>query len=131
MTYIKIAWNDKSAKCSCVSDYFYFVWWSRLVGSSARTYEKWSVFSIFSSLGPFPQVFGKVKEWLVRTAQNNKIVTCSYVPSCFYFVLWAKLSGRSVQSCEKWLFFSVFSQLGPLSQDFGQRWFMLKLHKTK
>ena len=33
-------------------------------GRSAQTLEKWSFFSAFSRLGLFPQVFGKVKEWL-------------------------------------------------------------------
>ena len=80
MAYFKIAWNDRSAKCSCVSNYFCFVWWSRLVGSSARTYEKRSVFSIFSSWGTFPQVFGQFKEWLML--KLRKIIILSHVVAC-------------------------------------------------
>ena len=78
----------------------------------------------------------------VTTAQNNKTiiwvpwndksVTYSCMPNCFYFVLWAKLPGRSVQNYEKWSFFSVFSRLGSFSWVFGQvkEWPILELYET-
>ena len=37
----------------------------------------------------------------VNIAQNNKSVTCSCIPNCFYFVLWAKLAGKSAHNYEK------------------------------
>ena len=39
---------------------------------SAQSYEKCEIFSIFSCLGPFPQVFGQVKEWFML--QLHKII---------------------------------------------------------
>ena len=42
------------------------------------------------------------------------------MPNRFSFVLCATLAGRSVQSCEKRLFFSVFNHLGPFTQLFQQ-----------
>ena len=52
MVYIRTAWNDKSITCSCVPDGFYFVLWS---WSDWKTYENWSVLSIFSQWGPLSQ----------------------------------------------------------------------------
>ena len=67
----------------------------------------------------------------VQTAQNNKSVTCSCVPSYFYFVLQTKLAGRVVQNYENWSFFSVFSSSGPVTQVFGQvkEWLILEPHE--
>ena len=50
--------------------------------------------------------FGQVRAWL-RVARNDKnISTC--VPSCFYFPLWTKTTGRSAQNeCEKWSFLRI------------------------
>ena len=56
MGYIRIAWRDES-----VLDCFNFFLGSRLAGKSVKSYKKWSFFSIFSPLGPFPQVFGQIK----------------------------------------------------------------------
>ena len=119
MAYIRISWKDKSATSSCVPNSFYFVWWSRMAGSSAQTYEKWSLFSLFSRLGPFDQVFGQVKGWLMLKLKN--------------FVLLPRLRESSVQSYKKLSFFIVVSRLGPFPQDFGQvkGWVMLTLYKIK
>ena len=67
----------------------------------------------------------------IRMAWNDKNATCSYVPSCFYLVLWSTMAGRSVQTYEKWSFFSAFSRFGPFRQIFGQvkERLMLELHK--
>ena len=65
MTYIKIEWNDKSATSSFVSNCFYFVLWSRMVGRNAQTYEKLSFFSVFSRLDPFLQISWQIKERLL------------------------------------------------------------------
>ena len=37
----------------------------------------------------------------VRSAQNNKSVTCSFVRNSFYFVLCAKFAGRSAFKVKK------------------------------
>ena len=76
MNHIKIAWNDKSATFTCVGNHFCFVWWSRLTERSAKTYEKWSFFSICSRLGHFPQFFGQIKEWLML--ELKKMIRVSY-----------------------------------------------------
>ena len=89
VAYIKSEWNNKSATCSFVPDYFYFVWKSRLTGRSAQTYGKWSSRSLV------PKIFGQVKKYLML--ELHKIITFS-----------------------KMMSFSVFSQLGPFFQDFGQ-----------
>ena len=38
----------------------------------------------------------------------------------FFWALWVGLAGRSVQSYEKWSFFSAFSRLGQFPEVFGQ-----------
>ena len=63
VTYIRVAWNYKSATYSLVPNCFHFVLGYRLAKKSAQTYEK-LYFSIFNSLGLFPLGFGQVKEWL-------------------------------------------------------------------
>ena len=63
---------------------------------------------------------------------NDKSVTDSCMPNCFYFVLSAKLPGRSVQNYEKWSFFSLFSCLGFFPWVFGQvkEWPISELYET-
>ena len=48
-----------------------------------------------------------------------------------FFILWAKLAGRSVQNYEKWSFYSVVIRLSPFPQVFEQikKWLTLQLHK--
>ena len=53
---------------------------SRLARRSVQTYENLSIFSIFSRLGPFPQVFAQVKEWLMLKLQ--KIIRVSRAVAC-------------------------------------------------
>ena len=54
-----------------------------LTGRSVPSYEKWSFFSVFSHLGPFPLVFGQGKEWLMLelhgTIQVPDAVLCPVV----------------------------------------------------
>ena len=76
LAYSKIPWNDKIATCRCVPNYFYFVWWSRLAGRSAETYENWLFFSIFNHLGAFPLIFGQVKDCLML--ELHKIIRVSH-----------------------------------------------------
>ena len=61
---------------------------------------KSSIFITLGCMGPFNQ--NVVRTAYVRTTQNDKSVTCSCVPNCFSFVLWARLAGTSVQTYEKW-----------------------------
>ena len=118
------------------SQLFLFCLMIELGSEECSNLWKIMIFSIFSHLGPFPQAFRQVKEWLMlkmqkRNAQNDTSVTYSCVLNCFYFVLWATLSGRSVQSYEKWSIFSVFNRLGAFPHVFGQLkgLLMLELHK--
>ena len=71
---IRFAWNDKSATCNCLSNCFYLIFWSRLGGSSAQSYEKWSFFSAFTRLGLLPQVFGQVNECPILKLHDMIIV---------------------------------------------------------
>ena len=50
---------------------------------SARTYEKWSISSIFNRLGPFAQVFEQAREYLILKLYEEKSVTIIFVPNCF------------------------------------------------
>ena len=50
---------------SWVLNCFYFPLGLKSIGRSAQTSEKWSISSIFSSLGSFPQVFGQNKERII------------------------------------------------------------------
>ena len=49
----------------------------------------------------FPKFLGKLRSGYIRIVWNDKSATCSCGSNCFYFVLWARLTGRSVQSYEK------------------------------
>ena len=82
---------------------FFFVLWTRLAGRSIQSYESLSIFSAFSRLDLFPQVFGEIAN-----------------PIVYFFVLWSRLAGKSTQTCEKYSFFSIFSHLVPFLQVFGQ-----------
>ena len=80
VNYIKITWNDKSAICSCVRNEFQFPLWSTSAGRSTQTYKKWSFFSAFSRLGPFPQAFAQVKEWLIL--ELHGVIRLLYLVTC-------------------------------------------------
>ena len=80
VNYIKITWNDKSAICSFVWNEFQFPLWSRSAGRSTQTYKKWSFFSAFSRLGPFPQAFAQVKEWLIL--ELHGVIRLLYLVAC-------------------------------------------------
>ena len=54
------------------------------------------IFSIFSRLGPFPQVFGQVKEWLMLKLHEMVRVLHVAVCSIAFFVLGSRLAGRGV-----------------------------------
>ena len=102
--------------------FFFVVLWSRLAGRSVESYENWSFFS---------QVCGQVKGQLILEQHKKKSVICSCVPNYFYFVLWQRLASRSAQTYGKWLFFSIFSRVGPFPQVFPQdkELPMLKMYK--
>ena len=63
-----------------------------MAGRSAQCYERRPIFSIFSPLGPFPQVFGQVKEWfileLLETIRVLHAVTCPIAFILFYKGSW-------------------------------------------
>ena len=119
-----------SVTCSCVPDSFYFVSQAKLAWRDVQNYKNWSFFSVFSRLDSFPQVFGQVKGWLMLEFQKMRRVSHEVAFSIF-FILWAKLAGRSVQNYEKWSFYSVVIRLSPFPQVFEQikKWLTLQLHK--
>ena len=108
-----------SVTCSCVPDSFYFVSQAKLAWRDVQNYKNWSFFSVFSRLDSFPQVFGQVKGWLMLEFQKMRRVSHEVAFSIF-FILWAKLAGRSVQNYEKWSFYSVVIRLSPFPQVFEQ-----------
>ena len=99
-------------------------------GEMFKTIKIESFFSVFSRLDSFPQVFGQVKGWLMLEFQKMRRVSHEVAFSIF-FILWAKLAGRSVQNYEKWSFYSVVIRLSPFPQVFEQikKWLTLQLHK--
>ena len=71
------------APCAIV---FILLYDGDLAGRSTQTYEKWSFFSVFSCLGPFPQIFAQFKGWL--KLKLHKIIKDSHVVACpIVFVL--------------------------------------------
>ena len=85
VAYVSTAKINKSVTCSCVPSFFffvclfYFVLRAKLAGRSVQSLEKWSVFSLFNRLGPFPQVFRQVKECL--TLELHKPIRVSPLPA--------------------------------------------------
>ena len=79
MAYNRIAY-DKNSACSLLPNFFYFALWSWLAGKSSQTFEKCSILSIFRHLGPLPQVFGQVKEWLV--IELHEVIGVPHVVLC-------------------------------------------------
>ena len=64
-----------------VACFNFFSWFMSKVGRrSVQSYEKLSFVSVFSRLGPFPQVSGQVKKWLMLELQ--KIIRMSHVVPC-------------------------------------------------
>ena len=125
MTYIKVTWNDKNATFCCVLNCFYFVLWSSLAAErSVQNYEKWSFFSIFSRLDPFPHVFVQVKGWLILKLHEMIRVAHLVAFLRVFNLLYA-------QTYEKLSFFSIFCRLARFFQVFVQfkEWLMFKLHK--
>ena len=69
----------------------------------------------------FPKFFGRFKGWLMLELPKIIMVSNLVVfATDFYFVLWARLAGRSVQSYKEWAFCSIFSRLGLYPQVFEQ-----------
>ena len=65
---------------------FFFILCARFVGRSVQSYEKKSFFRVFSRLGPFPQVFRQVKEWLILELHEMIRVSLA-VASLIVFIL--------------------------------------------
>ena len=121
VVYFITSQNNKNVTFSFVPKWFYLILWARLAGRSVQIMKN-DYFSVFSRLGPFSQVFGQVKEWLML--ELHKIIRVSYVvtwPFFFFFILWMGFPGRSVHSYEKWSF-SVFMAAWILFRKFLGRW---------
>ena len=112
---------------------FYFVLWAKLVEKSVESYEKWWFFSVFNRLDHFAHVFRQVKECLILKLHEMVRVLHAITCTIVFFVLSPRLARRSVQTYEKYSFFSIFSRLVSFPQAFGQvkGLLMLKLHKIR
>ena len=110
--------------------------------------QKMIIFSTCSCLGPVPQVFGQVKEWLIL--KLHEMIRVSHVIACPIFIIiaiiiniiiiviiiiiifgWPRFGWRSAsdQSYKNWSFFGVLSLLGNFQHVFGQLndWLTLKV----
>ena len=65
MAYVETAQNDNSVTFSSISNCFYFVLWSGLVGGGLKVTKNDNFFNIFISFGLFPQDFEQVNEQLI------------------------------------------------------------------
>ena len=132
MANINISWNDKSVTFSCVPNCFLFVLWAMLVGRSLQNYEKYSFFSAFSGLGPFPQALWEVKECLVlqlhEVIRVLHVILCPIVFIFFYDWYW---QGGVLKLLKNNHFFSIFSHFGNFPQAIGKinEWPILEAHK--
>ena len=86
---------------------------------SAQTYGKCPILSIFSRLGPFPQIFGQVKEWLILELCEMIKVPTHIVACPMVFLFWRIEDLRIAESYVK-SFSSMFGSGGPLPHDFRQ-----------
>ena len=77
-------------------------------------------FSIFGCFGPFPQVFGQVKEQLLL--ELHEMIRVSHAVACpMGFNLFCDRGQQGgVQIYKKLSFSGIFSRLSSFSQDFGQ-----------
>ena len=93
--------------------------WSRLVGRSAQTYEKWSFYSIVSRLAPFYRVFAQVKEWLIlelhEMIRARHVVAYPIVYILFYDREWL---GGEFQFMKNNHFLIFFCRLGLFALSF-------------
>ena len=118
VTYVKTAQNKISVTYSCLPNCFYFILFPSLAGRSVQNYEKWSFFSIFSRFGPFPQVSGQVKEWLML--KLHKIITMSHVvafPIGFIFLI-VGIGREECSKLGKMINFLYFYQFWSFSPSF-------------
>ena len=114
VAYIKIAWNDNSTTCSCVPNYFYFLWKSTLPGGVLKLMKNDHFLVLLAVWVLSPKFLARLRS---GTAQNNESFTSSYVLNCFYFALWAKLVGRvfKVMKNDEFL---VLLTIGSISPSF-------------
>ena len=80
MDYVRAAQNNKSVTFNCAPNYFYFVLWAKLAGTSAQSYGKGSFFSVFSRLDHFPQVFRQFNEWPIL--KLNEMIRVPHLVLC-------------------------------------------------
>ena len=93
---------------------------AKLAGRSFESYEKWLFFGVSSRLGPFPQVFRQVKEWLIL--QLHEVIRVLHAVACQVVFILSYEQGWQGECSKllKYIFFSVFSRLGFSSQVFEQ-----------
>ena len=77
---MKIARNDKSVTCSCLHNCFFLFYGRDWQEGVFKIMKIDNFFGIFSRLGPFPEVFGQVKEWLIF--ELHEMIKVPYAVSC-------------------------------------------------
>ena len=99
-------------------DGFYFRFWSRLSRTSNKIYEKWSFLGIFSRLGCFSPVFGKVKVCFVSALHETmKVSHAIAFPIVFLYFL-IEVSMEDCWSLWKMILFKYFLRLWSVSSRF-------------
>lgn len=99
-------------------DGFLFRFWSRLSRISNQIYEKWSFLGIFSRLGCFPPVYGKVKVWFI--SELHEIMKVPHVvafPIVFLYFL-IEVGMEDCWSLWKMILFKYFLPLWFVSSRF-------------
>ena len=88
-----------------------------LADRSVQIYKKWLFFTVFSSLGPFPQDFGQVKGWLMLKLRKIKYVSHAVVCPIVFILLYDQYwQGRVLKIMKNNRFFSIFCCFGRFPQ---------------
>ena len=91
-----------------------------LYDRGCQIYEEWSFFSICSCFGPFPQVFGKVKEQLLLELHEMIRAPHAVAFPMGFNLFCNRGQQEGVLKPTKNDHFQVFSRLSSFSQVFGQ-----------
>ena len=89
-------------------------------------------FSIFRHLGPFSQVFARVKEWNIL--KQHEIIRVSHLVACPMFFNLLCHHSRQTRACSNYvrsLILSIFRRLGRFPDVFEQvkEWLIIELQK--
>ena len=113
MVYVETAQNDKSVTCSCVPNFFYFAFLTKVTREERLNLWKKIFYSAFSRLGPFPQVFTQFKECLgLQLHEIVRVVHEVVCPIVFNLIddrYWQGVVLKLMKSCHIFSIFSGFS----------------------